>query len=124
MNEKVLQFTATHEWVVLNGDIATIGISDHAQKELGDIVFIELPEIGKTIKKTESFGTIESTKAASQIYAPLSGKIIEVNTALSDHPELINKEPYDKGWIIKIKITAKDEIASLQGFTQYTQSLH
>jgi len=124
MNEKDLKFTATHEWAAINGDTATIGISDHAQKELGDIVFIELPEVGKIVKKTESFGTIESTKAASQIYAPLSGKVIEVNTALTAQPELVNKEPYGKGWLIKIKVSAKDEIAPLLDFTQYSQSLH
>lgn len=124
MNEKDLKFTTTHEWVSLNGDTATIGISNHAQKELGDIVFIELPEVGKTVKKAESFGTIESTKAASQIYSPVSGKIIEINTALASEPELVNKEPYGKGWLIKAKVNAKDEIAALLDFAQYSQTLH
>jgi glycine cleavage system H protein len=124
MNEKDLKYTTTHEWVSLNGDTATIGISNHAQKELGDIVFIELPEVGKAVKKAEAFGTIESTKAASQIYSPVSGKIIEINTTLAAQPESVNKEPYGKGWLIKVKVSAKDEVAALLDFTQYSQTLH
>ena len=123
MKPEDLKFTSTHEWVAISGDTATIGISDHAQKELGDIVFIEMPEIGKNLTTQEEFGTIESTKAASQLYAPLSGKVIEINKELSQSPELVNKDPYGKGWIIKITISNPDETRDLLDFTLYSSTL-
>ncbi len=92
--EKNLLYTEEHEWVFIENDIATIGITDYAQSELGDIVFIELPEVGEEVKQMESFGTIEAVKAVSDLFAPLSGKITEINPLLSDKPELINHDPY------------------------------
>lgn len=121
--ETDLRYLASHEWAAVSADTAIVGISDHAQKELGDIVFVELPAVGTMLKKGEEFGTIESTKAASQLYAPLSGKVLEINSAVSKSPELINKDPYGKGWLVKIRISNKAEIATLLDHTQYSQSL-
>lgn len=100
-----LKYARTDEWVRLEGDTATIGISDFAQDQLNDIVFVELPEVGRELKKGESFSVVESVKAASDIYAPISGTITEVNTALQDEPELINSDPYGRGWLIKLKVS-------------------
>jgi len=103
------KFTKSHEWVKIQGDIALVGISDHAQQSLGDITFIELPAIGKKVKKGESCSVIESVKAASDIYAPVSGEIAETNKHLETHPEAINSDPYGDAWLFKIKsITASD----------------
>lgn len=123
MRAEDLMFSTTHEWAFVSGDTATIGITDHAQKELGDIVFIEMPEAGRKLTLGEGFGTIESTKAASQLYAPLSGMVIETNNAVTRSPELVNQDPYDKGWLIKIKLANKDEVAKLMDFPQYSASL-
>lgn len=98
-----LKYLKSDEWVRLEGDTATIGISDFAQDQLNDIVFVELPEVGKTLKLGESFGTVESVKAASDLYMPVSGTVVEVNTALESQPELINSDPYGKGWILKVQ---------------------
>ncbi len=114
-----LKYTDQHEWIKLDGDIATIGITDHAQSALGDLVFVELPEVGRTVKVNENFAVVESVKAASEVYAPLSGEVIEVNTALSSTPEVINSTPYDAGWICKIRISNKDEVASLLSAETY-----
>lgn len=114
-----LQYTDQHEWIKLDGDIATIGITDHAQSALGDLVFVELPEVGRTVKMNENFAVVESVKAASEVYAPLSGEVIEVNTALSNTPEVINSTPYDAGWICKIRISNKAEVASLLSAETY-----
>jgi len=106
-------FTKTHEWAAVEGDTATMGITDYAQNHLGDVVFMELPSPGTTVKKGESFGTIESTKTASDLYAPLSGEVIENNSALESEPGLINQDPYGKGWMIKIRLSDKDELTGL-----------
>jgi glycine cleavage system H protein len=104
-----LKYTKEHEWVrVENDSIGVVGITDYAQSELGDIVYVELPQIGKQVKQLEPFGTIEAVKAVSDLFSPLSGEVIEVNEKLKDSPDLINKDPYGEGWIIKIKIKISD----------------
>lgn len=100
-----LQYAESHEWVLDNGDgTVTVGISDHAQEALGDVVFVELPEVGQTLAKGDEFGVIESVKAASDLYAPVNGEIIEVNEDLEDAPENVNESPYEDGWIMKIRL--------------------
>lgn len=122
--DMTLKFTDSHEWVKDNGDgTATIGISEHAQEMLGDVVFVELPEVGEEITAGDSFSLVESVKAASDIYAPLSGEIIEVNEELSDSPELINEEPYDGGWIAKIKISNAGELDNLTAADAYLSAI-
>ncbi len=118
-----LHYTAEHEWLEVNGDIATIGITDYAQGELGDIVFVELPAVGDETKKTDSFGTIEAVKAVSELYAPISGEVVEVNSQLEDQPELINGSPYSDGWLIKLKITSKSELDDLLSADQYQSEI-
>ena len=112
-------YTKEHEWIALEEDIATVGITDYAQSELGDIVFVELPEIGTEVAQSEPFGTIEAVKAVSDLYAPLSGEIIEVNTSLEDEPEQINSDPYGNGWMVKIKVTDESELDNLLSAGQY-----
>jgi glycine cleavage system H protein len=106
-------YTDQHEWVLIKKDIAIVGITDYAQSELGDIVFLELPQVGSKITKGDSFGTIEAVKAVSDLFAPVSGEVTEVNEALSTTPELINQSPYDKGWMIKVRISDESEQATL-----------
>jgi glycine cleavage system H protein len=106
-----LRYTQKHEWVLILKDTAVVGITDYAQRALGDVVFIQLPEIGTVVKKGEVFSVVESVKAASDIYAPLSGEVTEINTSLEDHPEYLNKSPYGDGWIAKIRIA--DQAAGL-----------
>jgi len=110
---KDLLYTEEHEWVAMEDGIATIGITEYAQGELGDVVFVELPAAGTVVKQMESFGTIEAVKAVSDLFAPLSGEVTEVNELLGDQPELVNKDPYGDGWMIKIKISDKTELDSL-----------
>jgi len=114
-----LKYTDSHEWIKINSSIATIGITDHAQSELTDIVFAELPEIGKQIKKGDELCVVESVKSVSEIYAPLSGKIVKINEKLEDAPEIINGQPYDDGWLVEIEIEKKDEIDSLISASDY-----
>ena len=114
-----LKYTKEHEWVRIDGGIGTIGITDYAQGELGDVVFVELPAVGKHIEQGESFGTVEAVKAVSDLYAPLSGEVTEVNKALESSSELVNKEPYTSGWMIKIKIKDTKELASLLDAAKY-----
>lgn len=108
-----LYYTKTHEWVELKGEEAVIGITDFAQHQLGDIVFVELPEVGREVKKEEAVAVIESVKAASDIYSPLSGTIINVNQNISEEPELVNSSPYKEGWIFSLKLNNPEEIAEL-----------
>lgn len=108
-----LKYTKDHEWILIDGATGTVGITDHAQGELGDVVFVELPAVGRTLKQGESFGTIEAVKAVSDLYAPVSGSITEVNGELNGTPELVNKEPYGKGWMVKIKLANPDELKGL-----------
>ncbi|HVC05374.1 MAG TPA: glycine cleavage system protein GcvH [Candidatus Acidoferrales bacterium] len=101
------RFTASHEWVRVVGSNATVGISDHAQAQLGDVIFLELPEVGTTLTAGAKFGAIESVKAASDLYAPVGGTVTEVNTALTDHPELVNSDPYGDGWMLRLEGAAE-----------------
>ena len=116
-----LKYTKDHEWAQIEGDVVTIGITDYAQSELGDIVFVELPDVGLTTKQAESFGTIEAVKAVSDLFAPLSGEVVDVNANLADNPETINEDPYGNGWIIKIKISDKGELDSLLDKSAYEE---
>ena len=116
-----LYYTKEHEWIDLAGDIATIGITDWAQSELGDIVFVELPQVGDTITIGETFGTIEAVKAVSDLYAPLSGKVIEINEALESDPMVVNSDPYDDGWMIRIEISDESEKGLLLPSDKYSE---
>ena len=116
--ENVL-FTDDHEWVDINGDVATIGITDYAQGELGDIVFIEFPDLNTEFQKGESIGTIEAVKTVADIYMPLSGKIVALNDELNHDPSLVNNNPFDKGWIIKVQIMHRDEVSELMNTEEY-----
>ena len=107
-----LQYTRSHEWVRIENDTATVGITDHAQEELGDIVFVELPEEGATLQAGDSFGTLESVKAVSDLYAPVGGEVVEVNEALNDSPEKINEDPYGDGWIAKLSVSGEGDLLS------------
>jgi glycine cleavage system H protein len=113
-----LQYTRSHEWVRSEDDTATIGITDHAQEELGDIVFVELPEEGATFDAGDAFGTVESVKAVSDLYAPVGGEVVEVNEALNDTPEKINEDPYGDGWIIKLRVSADGDLLSASDYEQ------
>jgi len=114
-----LKYTEQHEWLKLDGEVATIGITDYAQAALGDLVFVELPAKGKQVKLGDAFVVVESVKAASEVYAPISGEIVEVNEALAKSPELINSAPYDGGWICKIRASDKAELAKLLDAAKY-----
>jgi glycine cleavage system H protein len=116
-----LQYTKSHEWVRTEGDNATIGITDHAQDELGDVVFVELPEVGATFDTGDSFGTVESVKAVSDLYTPVGGEVVEVNEVLNDQPEKINEDPYGEGWIVKLRVS--DEGSGLLSASDYEQLL-
>ena len=110
---KELKYTKDHEWVKIDGDIAVVGITEFAQKELGDIVFVEVETVGETIEEGEVFGTVEAVKTVSDLFLPLSGEITEFNETLETNPELINTDPYGEGWMIKVKISDTSEIDSL-----------
>ena len=110
---KDLMYTEEHEWVLIERGVATVGITDHAQDQLGDVVFVELPEKGRAVKQAEEFAVVESVKAASDIFSPLSGEVIEVNDDLTEAPDLLNKDPYDDGWICRIKLKDESEIENL-----------
>jgi glycine cleavage system H protein len=114
-----LKYTKTHEWVRVDGTEVTCGITDHAQSELGDVVFVELPEKGRVIKREEAFGTIESVKAVSDLYAPVGGTVSDTNTLLGEAPETINKDPYGDGWLVKISISGQGELEHLMSAEEY-----
>ena len=118
-----LKFLSSHEWVLVEGNVATIGVSDHAQELLGDLVYVELPEQGSTVAAGDSVGVIESVKAASDTYAPVSGEIIEVNDELEDSPEKINNDPYGDGWMYKIAIEDPEEVENLLNAEAYSNSI-
>jgi glycine cleavage system H protein len=113
-----LQYTRSHEWVRTEGDTATIGITDHAQDELGDIVFVELPEQGATFEAGDSFSTLESVKAVSDLYAPVGGEVVEVNEVLDESPEKINEDPYGEGWIMKLRVSDEGDLLSASDYEQ------
>ena len=118
---KKLKYTKDHEWVHINNDIATIGVTDFAQSELGDIIFIEFPNQGDVFKQNESVGTLEAVKTVADIYSPVSGSIVEINSDLDSNPELINSDPYNDGWIVKIKIEDSSEIDGLLDLDSYNE---
>ncbi len=118
-----LRYAKSHEWVRVAGDSATVGITDHAQHELTDVVFVELPEVGKTVKAGEACAVVESVKTASDIYTPVSGDIVEVNKAVSENPALVNTEPYGGGWLYRIKLSNPGELSSMLSPDQYSAQI-
>lgn len=118
-----LKYSEDHEWAKSEGEVITVGITDHAQSELGDIVFVELPEVGDTLDKGDSFGTIEAVKTVAELYAPTSGEVVEVNEALADEAETINSDPYGQGWIVKIKLNNASELDSLMDAAGYSSHI-
>jgi glycine cleavage system H protein len=118
-----LKYTENHEWIRINGDIATIGITDHAQSELTDIVFAELPEVGKHLARGDELCVVESVKSVSELYAPIGGTVVAVNEELNDSPELINENPYDEGWMVELEIGNKDELNELLDSDAYKKQL-
>ena len=114
-----MRFTKDHEWVELDGDIATIGISAHAAEQLGDVVFVEVPEVGKAVKAGDAFAVVESVKAASDVYAPISGEVIDANTVLGDAPETVNADPENGGWFAKVKVSDPAEYEALMDRPAY-----
>ena len=113
------QYTEDHEWIRVEGDIATVGITQHAQDALGDVVFVDLPEVGKTYAQKEVAGVVESVKAAADVYMPVSGEVVEVNQALADEPSLANSVPMGAGWFFKVKLAKADEVAALMDEAAY-----
>jgi len=116
---KELRYTKTHEWVRLDGDVATVGITDHAQGELGDITYLELPEVGGAVSASEPFGVVESVKAASDVNAPLDGEVVERNEDAIASPDVVNSSPYDGAWLIKVKLADPGQIEALMGADEY-----
>jgi glycine cleavage system H protein len=116
-----LKYSKEHEWVLVEDNVATVGITDYAQDQLGDIVFVELPAIGDKVSKEDAFGVVESVKAVSDIYAPVSGKVLEVNDDLPDNPEMVNEDPYGDGWMIKIEMNDPDELQELMTAAEYEE---
>lgn len=122
--DNTLKFADSHEWVKDNGDgTVTIGISEHAQEMLGDVVFVDLPEVESELDAGDNFSLVESVKAASDIYAPISGEIVEINEELEDSPELINEEPYEGGWIVKVKLSDASELDALKNAEEYLNAI-
>ena len=116
-----LQYTKSHEWVRVKDDVVTVGITDHAQEELGDVVFVELPEEGDNISAGDTFGTIESVKAVSDLYAPMGGEVVEVNSTLNDTPENVNEDPYGEGWILKIRTSEEADLLSAEEYERVVE---
>lgn len=114
-----LKYASSHEWARLDGDVVTVGITDHAQEALGDLVYVEMPDVGDSVSAGDEAGVVESVKAASDIYAPVSGEVIAVNDALGDTPEIINTDPYNEGWIYKIRISDVSELDNLMSGDEY-----
>lgn len=119
-----IKYTNEHEWIRLEGDIAYVGITDYAQQQLGDIVFIDVPTEGETLEKGETFGTVEVVKTVSDLFLPIGGEIMEVNSQLEEHPELVNQDPYGEGWIIKLKPTNTDEMNELLDAAAYKEIIN
>jgi glycine cleavage system H protein len=118
-----LKYTKEHEWIRVEGDNGVIGITDHAQHELGDIVFVDLPKVGAVLKKGDTLGSVESVKAVSDIYSPVSGEVIEINDALSQRPEALNEDPHGAAWLAKVKLTSGNEIEGLLSAADYQSYL-
>ncbi len=118
-----LKYTKEHEWVRLDGDVATIGITDYAQGELGDVVFVELPAVGDQVKENDTFGTIEAVKAVADLYSPLDGEVVEVNEALEDAPDTVNNDPYGDGWMVRVKVANSSDYDSLLSAEAYQKHI-
>lgn len=118
-----LRYTKDHEWVAVNGDLATIGITDYAQHSLGDVVYIELPKVGEKLGAHDSFGSVESVKAVSEVFTPISGEVLETNDPINDSPEVVNNDPYGEGWMIKIKMDNAGEADALLNAEEYEEYL-
>ena len=114
-----MRFTKDHEWVVLDGDVATVGITAYAAEQLGDVVFVETPQVGKTVKAGDGFAVVESVKAASDVYAPVSGEVIEINEKLTEKPELLNESPHGDAWLYRVRLSAPDEVQKLMSTADY-----
>jgi glycine cleavage system H protein len=119
MYPQQLRYTKEHEWVGLEGDIATVGITDHAQEELGDIVYVELPKPGAQVEKGKTLGSVESVKAVSDIYSPVSGEVVEANEKLAEAPERINQDPHGEAWLVKIRVSAPGDVSGLLDAAEY-----
>ncbi|HUW66357.1 MAG TPA: glycine cleavage system protein GcvH [Spirochaetia bacterium] len=118
-----LRYSEEHTWLELDGDSGRVGITQHAQEALGDIVFVELPQVGDEVTQNEAFGSVESVKSVNDLYAPVSGKVLEINDELNDHPEVINKDPYGDGWIIKIQLSDPSELGNLLDAAGYHKAI-
>jgi glycine cleavage system H protein len=114
-----LRYTKDHEWILVEGDSATVGITDHAQEEMGDIVYVDLPKTGTHLEQSKSLGSVESVKAVSDVYSPVSGDVTEINTALADAPEKLNEDPYGGGWLVKLKLSDPGQVSSLMTAAEY-----
>jgi glycine cleavage system H protein len=121
MNPDDLHYAPSHEWVRIEGDVGTIGITEHAQKELGEIVYLELPEVGHFYNADDEFGTVESVKAVSELFIPISGEIVEVNRSAVSEPGIVNDDPFGDGWLIKVKVTTDEEAKKLMSAEQYAE---
>ena len=118
-----LRYSKDHEWVRVDGDVADVGITDFAQEELGDVVFVQLPEVGEKVQQFMPMGVVESVKAASDLFSPVSGAIIDVNSELVDHPELVNSDPYGRGWMVKVELAGHEQLAQLLTAEEYAQAI-
>jgi glycine cleavage system H protein len=121
VNPEDLHYTPSHEWVRIEGDVGTIGITDYAQKELGEIVYLELPEVGHVFNAEDEFGTVESVKAVSELFTPLSGEVVEVNKGAIAEPGIVNDDPFGDGWLIKVKVTTDQEVEKLLSAKDYEE---
>jgi glycine cleavage system H protein len=121
VNPEDLHYTQSHEWVRIDGDVGTIGITDHAQKELGEIVYLELPDVGHVYNADEEFGTVESVKAVSELYIPISGEVVEINKTAVSEPGIVNDDPFGDGWLIKVKLTTDEEVEKLMSAEEYAE---
>jgi len=121
VNPEDLHYTTSHEWVRIDGDVGTIGITDHAQKELGEIVYLEMPDVGHVYNADEEFGTVESVKAVSELYIPISGEVVEINKSAVSEPGIVNDDPFGDGWLIKVKLTTDEEVKKLMSADEYAE---
>ena len=123
----IIKFTKDHEWIKLDGEVATVGITDYAQQQLGDVVFVELPEVGRNVVAGKEAAVVESVKAASEVYAPVAGDVVEVNEALADDPALVNRDPQGEGWFVKLRIENQgdlDDLLDEDAYKEYCEGLH
>jgi glycine cleavage system H protein len=121
VNPEELRYTQSHEWVRIDGDIGTVGITDYAQKELGDIVYLELPEVGHVFNLEEEFGTVESVKAVSELFTPVSGEVVEINKSAVAEPGIVNDDPFGDGWLIKVKLSTDEDVGKLLSAEKYEE---